>query len=143
MFQSYVASVSYRYCKTRSGCCTCCNGYARMVQVYVPNVSSVSDVCCKCFHLDVTYTCMLHAYVKHIHACCMRMLNVFRCFVRRLQMLHLDVAYACNDFQVFLECLLQVFQTYVSCVSSVFFYILQLLHPDILKVDQVLHIGCA
>jgi hypothetical protein len=24
-------------------------GYARMFQVYVPNVSSVSDICCKCF----------------------------------------------------------------------------------------------
>jgi hypothetical protein len=58
-------------------------------------------------------------------------------------MLHLDIAYTCNDFQMFLGCLLQVFRTYVSIVSSVFFYILQPLYPDILKVDQVLHIGCA
>jgi hypothetical protein len=36
-----------------------------MFQVHVPNVSSVSDVCCNYFHLDVTkvnpdvvYTCM-------------------------------------------------------------------------------------
>jgi hypothetical protein len=35
-----------------------------MIQVYVPNVSSVSDVCCMRYHLDVVYTCMLHAYVK-------------------------------------------------------------------------------
>jgi hypothetical protein len=34
---------------------------------------------------------------------------------------------------------LQVFQTHVS---SVFFYMLQLLYLDVLKVDQVLHIGC-
>jgi hypothetical protein len=26
-----------------SGCCTCCNGYARMLQEFVQNVSSVSD----------------------------------------------------------------------------------------------------
>jgi hypothetical protein len=24
-------------------------GYTRMFQVYVPNVLSVSDICCKCF----------------------------------------------------------------------------------------------
>ena len=39
-----------------------------MFQVYV---SSVSDICCKCFYLDVAkvdldvaYTCMLQAYVS-------------------------------------------------------------------------------
>jgi hypothetical protein len=32
-----------------------------MLQVYVPNVSAVSDVCYKCFHLDVAMT---------IHICC-------------------------------------------------------------------------
>jgi hypothetical protein len=32
-----------------SGCCICCNGYTRILQVYVSNVSSVSEVCCKCF----------------------------------------------------------------------------------------------
>jgi hypothetical protein len=26
-----------------------CNGYTRMFQVYVANVSSVRDECCKCF----------------------------------------------------------------------------------------------
>ena len=49
MFQRYVASVLYRCCKNRPGCCTCCNGYTHMFQVYVLNVLSVSDVCCKCF----------------------------------------------------------------------------------------------
>jgi hypothetical protein len=41
-----------------------------MFQVYVPNISSVPDICCKCFYLNVTkldldvaYTCMLQAYV--------------------------------------------------------------------------------
>jgi hypothetical protein len=41
MFQRYVANVVYQCCKSRSGCCTCCNGYTRMFQVYVLNVSYV------------------------------------------------------------------------------------------------------
>ena len=41
IFKSYVASVLYGYCKSRSGCCICCNGYTRMLQASVPNVSSV------------------------------------------------------------------------------------------------------
>jgi hypothetical protein len=39
--------------------------------------------------------------------------------------------------------MLQVFQIHVSSVSSVFFlYILQMLHMDISKVNQVLYMGC-
>jgi hypothetical protein len=49
VFQRYVASVVYRCCKSISGCDTCCNGCIRMFQVYVPDVSYVLDVCCKCF----------------------------------------------------------------------------------------------
>jgi hypothetical protein len=37
---------------------------------------------------------------------------------------------------------LQVFQIHVSCVSSVFFYMLQVLHLDVSKVDRMLHVGC-
>jgi hypothetical protein len=63
MFQRYVASISYRCCKNRSGYCICCNGYTRMFQASVLNVSSVfSDVCCKSFYLDivyVSYICLL------------------------------------------------------------------------------------
>ena len=48
-----------------------------MFQVYVPNVLSVPDECCKCFiwkvDLDVPYTCMFQAYIS----------SVFRCFIRR------------------------------------------------------------
>jgi hypothetical protein len=42
-------------------------------------------------------------------------------------------------FKVFL----QVFQMHVSSVLSVFFYILQVLYLDVLKINRVLHIGCA
>jgi hypothetical protein len=42
LFQMYVVSVL-------SGCCICCTGYTRMLQVYDSNISAVSNVCCKCF----------------------------------------------------------------------------------------------
>jgi len=59
----YVASVL-------SGCCICCTGYTRMLQVYVSNVSAVSNVCCKCFiwmlHMLQCHTHMLHANVVNV-----------------------------------------------------------------------------
>jgi hypothetical protein len=42
LFQTYVASVSSRCCKSRSRCCICCNGY-------------IASVCSKMFHLFQTY----------------------------------------------------------------------------------------
>jgi len=41
-----------------------------------------------------------------------------------------------NVSSVFCIRMLQVFQTYVLSVSSVFFCILQVLHLDVLKVDR-------
>jgi hypothetical protein len=35
MFQRYDASVAYGCCKSRSGCFTYCNGYTRMLQMFV------------------------------------------------------------------------------------------------------------
>ena len=51
------------------GCCTCCNGYTRMLQEFVQNVLSVSDACCKCFYLDVAYVAvaMLQMYVPNVY----------------------------------------------------------------------------
>jgi hypothetical protein len=43
--------------------------------------------------------------------------------------------YVCNDFQVF-SGFFQVFQKNVSSVSSIFFFMLQVLHLDVLKVDR-------
>ena len=48
LFHTYVASVLSR-------CCICFNGYTHMLQASIQNISSVSDVCCKRFHLDVAY----------------------------------------------------------------------------------------
>jgi hypothetical protein len=39
----------YGCCKSRSGCRICCNGYTHMLRVSVLNVSSTSDIYCKCF----------------------------------------------------------------------------------------------
>jgi hypothetical protein len=47
-----------------------------------------------------------------------------------LQVFHLDFAYVCNVFQAF------------SQVFHVFFCMLQRLHLDVSKVDQVLHMRC-
>jgi hypothetical protein len=72
MFQMYVTSVSYECCKSRSRCCICCNSYTRMLQVSIQNVSSISDVRCKCF------ICMLHMlqwlYIYVVSIC-------FKCFI--------------------------------------------------------------
>jgi hypothetical protein len=75
-----------------------------MFQVYVLNVSFVSDVCSKCFYLDVAkvdlnvaYICMLQAYI----------FKYFRCS-HILQLFYLNVAYVCNGFQVF-------FQVFCKC----------------------------
>jgi hypothetical protein len=59
------------------------------------------------------------------------MLHMFHTYVA---MLYPHVAYVSNDFQVF--------QTYALSVSSIFERMLQVLHPDVLKVDRILHMGC-
>jgi hypothetical protein len=46
-FHMHVTSVLCGCCESRSACCICCNGYTRLLQASVQNVSSVfSDVCC-------------------------------------------------------------------------------------------------
>jgi hypothetical protein len=56
-------------------CCICCNGYTRMFQMYVSNVSAISYVYCKCFYLDVAYVTVA------IHICCKRMFHLFWTYV--------------------------------------------------------------
>jgi hypothetical protein len=62
----------------------------------------------------------------YIHACCKHMFQVFHMF-------YTYIAYVCNDFQAFS----QVFKTFVSSVSPIFFCMLKLLHLDVSKVNQV------
>jgi hypothetical protein len=79
--------------------------------------------------LDVAYTCMLQTYVSSVLGISYVCLQVF----------YLDVAYVSMVFKCFSGVFASVSDT---CVSFVFFRMLQLLHLDILKVDRVLHIGC-
>jgi hypothetical protein len=62
----------------------CCDGYTRMLQVSIQNVSSILDVCFKCLSRHCIccngYTYILQIYVANIlvilDVCC-RMLQVF------------------------------------------------------------------
>jgi hypothetical protein len=129
VFHRYITNVLYRCCKSRSKCCICCNSYTSIFQVYVLNVLPVSNVCCKCFYLDVVkvdlnfeYTCMLQVYILSVsYVCC-------KCFIWMLHM-----------FAMTFKCfpgILQLFQTYVASVSAVFG---RLFHLCVIKVDLVLH----
>ena len=82
MFYLDVASVSCECCKNRS---VCCNGCIRMLQAFVPNVSTVfPDVCCiyfthmlQVFYLDVVYMvlkCFSGVFASVSDAC-------FKCFI--------------------------------------------------------------
>jgi hypothetical protein len=55
----------------------CCKCFKDMLQAFVQNVSSVSDVCCKSFNLDVAY--VSHIYVARVCSKC------FSCFNLMLQ----------------------------------------------------------
>jgi hypothetical protein len=135
-------------------------GMLHMLQwlyTYVPNVS---DVCCKCFYLDVAkvdldvaYTCMFSVYLFSVigvsYVCCkcfIWMLHMFamafKCFLGVLQMFS-DVYCKCfiwmlHMFAMAFMCflgVLQVFQTYAASVSAVFERMLQVFHLGVAKVD--------
>jgi hypothetical protein len=83
MFQTfhYVISVSFGYCKSRSGCCICCYGYTCMFQEHVLGVSSVFRSILHVFDLDVA-----NGYVASVCS------KFFTCFRRMLQLFYLRVA---------------------------------------------------
>ena len=114
--EMYVARISHGCYKSRSGCCIYCNGYTRILQAFVPNISSIfSIVCCKCVYLNV-------AYVSHIYC---------KCLIWMLRMIY-------NGFQVFSGVFATVsdacfkfficFQTYIACMLNVS------------KVDRLFHL---
>ena len=85
-------------CKNRSRCCTCCNGYTCIFQVYVPTVSSVSNVCCK---RDIAYVShMLQGYVPNVLAvsflCCSKYFHVASVLSRCCICVHKYVASVCS-----------------------------------------------
>jgi hypothetical protein len=106
MFQRYVASDSYGCCKSRLRRCICCKCFRGMLQAFIQSVSSVSNVRCKRFDLDVVYVShMLQEYVPNVSVvsflCCSKyfMLQVFLsgcciCFTHMLQVYVPNVSYA-------------------------------------------------
>jgi len=114
---SNVSNVSDVCCKSRSGCCICCNDYIRILQAYVSNVSAVSVLsgCCICC---TRYTCMLQVYVLNVSAIFKHMLQVFLsgCCKSRS-----GCCICCNYYTRMLHAHVssfQVLQTYISNVSS-------------------------
>jgi hypothetical protein len=99
--------------------------------------AGVSSGCCICFHTYVSsvFRCFLQVFHTHVSEC-------LSCFVRMLQVFHLNVsknrsgvATSVSDacFMCFI-CL----QTYVASVA--FRRMLQVLYPNVSKVDWVLHL---
>jgi hypothetical protein len=88
--------------------------------VFVLNVSSVSDVSCKRFDLDVVY-------VSHI--CCKNMFQIFHLFhsyvavsifyLASCKYFYLDVTYVEVAIQVCCKCVFQMFQLFQTSVASV------------------------
>jgi len=62
LFQSYVAISVFmlQVANVLSGCCIC---FTHMLQVYVSNISSASDVCC----IQVFSCCKCFMFQKYIH----------------------------------------------------------------------------
>ena len=97
----------------------------------VTNVSSCfPHVCLHVFYLDVVYVfthtkCFQVFFVSVLYAC----FECSSCFVCMLQVFHLNVSIVDLVLQL-------VFQMHVSCVSFALRRMLQVLHPDVSKVDE-------
>ena len=119
-YHMYAASVSYGYCKSRSGCCICCKCFRGMLKAFVQNVSSVSDVCCRRFRSRCCtyFTHMFQEYVPNISIvsvlCCNKCFHVAscKCFIQMLHMFHTHVAIVCFKCFIYFRCMLH---PYVLC----------------------------
>jgi hypothetical protein len=76
----YMLQVFYMdVAKNSYGCCICCNGYTRILQVSIQNVSFTSYVCYKCFVWMLYMLQWPYTYVASVSFKC------FICFKRMLQ----------------------------------------------------------
>jgi hypothetical protein len=104
VFRLYVAKVVW--------CCICCNCYKHILQVYVSNVSAVSDVCCKCF---IRILHMLQAYVPNVslvlYVCC-------KCFISMLHMLQAYVPTVSTIARVYSKCYSKCFMLQVFLLAG-------------------------
>ena len=90
LFQTFVSSVSSGCCKSRSGCCICCNNKIRMLQAYVScvpmHVANVSSACFKSRSWCCTCCKWLYTHVlSHV-------LSVSYDFIHMLQIFRVDVS---------------------------------------------------
>ena len=142
MFQMDVANVDRDVAYVATVVDVCCKGLLPLFHL------CFSAACCKFIYLDVAYVSMV------VHLCwCLS--PMFHLFSRRMcKCVYLDVAYMFHTyvasilsecyvclqyFSSVFSCFFQVFQKHVSSVSSVFRSMLQVLHLDISKVEQMLH----
>jgi hypothetical protein len=123
MFHIHVTSVSCECCKSKLEYYICCNGYTRMLQAHVLNVSAVSDGCCTCFIwvLHIFYSCV--ASVSS--GCCI-------CF-------HTYVASVSFRGCICFAMAAHVFQMYIASVSTVLDVCCKCFPLDVTKVDLILH----
>ena len=97
-----------------------CNGYTRMLQAAVPNVSAVLDGCCMCFIwvLHIFYT-----YVASVSFGCFICFNTYVASVSSRCCIYF--AMATHVFPSCFKHMLQVFQLFWTYVVNVVLYILQ------------------
>jgi hypothetical protein len=107
-------------------------GMLHMLQCLYMYVSSVCTKCCKCSSGCCKSRSGCCIYIHVASAC-------FKCFIRMLQVFHLDVVYVCNDFQVFYRCFASVSKRMFQSVSVVFGRMLLVFHLGVAKIDLVLH----
>ena len=96
MFHLDVAIISCGCCKSRSGCCICCNRYTRMLQAFVHIVSVVFQrmlqvclsKCCICFIWMLYIFCnsffkRLGVFISVSDVCC-KCFNCFRAYIENV-----------------------------------------------------------
>jgi hypothetical protein len=89
MFQLYVSSVFRCF----RGMLQVFRTDVAKIDLDIAYVAVVVHVCCKRLFL------MFHPFLRHMLQVCLTKCCI--CFIYTLQVFYLDVAYVCNDFQVF------------------------------------------
>jgi hypothetical protein len=119
MLQVHVLSVSCGCCKSRSGCCICCNDCTHILQVPV-----------------LMFLLFFQTYVVSVF---IWMLHMFCTYVASI------LSECCIYLQLFFKCFPCVFASVSDACFEYFNYfvrMLQVFHLDILKVDQsVVHVA--
>ena len=108
--------------------------------MYVLNVSSILDVCCKCFHLDVAIVDLDFCIYMHVASVCFK---CFRCF-------HTSVTSVSFRCCICLKYLSSAFSRCFASVSDVsckcfncFGRMLQVFYLGVSKVDLHTHVAMA